>query len=112
VLPLVSRAVLHGFVEPRYSASATDGRYAYVTDAGRGEVVTVDPRRARIVERTVAGAPPVPGGSYNVTHGAGRVFTPSLDRGTLSVLDERGRLLSHPTLAKAAQYACCVGLNP
>ena len=223
------RAVVHGFVEPRYTASAPDGRHAYVTDAERGEVVTVDVRRARVVERTEAGAharhlslnraarhvwtalgfnapeivvldlthpvrprvaatitppfpahdvvcaprgervwvssgserllavydartrrvlftlpagkppqhitftteaayvtsddavrvhalldgrlvreTPVPVGSYNVTHGSGRVFTPSLERGTLSVLDERGRLLARPTVARAAHDACFV----
>ena len=221
------RAVIHGFAEPRYTAAAPDGRHAFVTDAGSGEVITVDVRRARIVARTPAGArarhlsldgasrrlwtalgfsaaeivvldithptrprvvatiePPFPAhdvvfapggahawvssgteralavydtrtrkalftlaagkppqhitftgaaayvtsddavrvhrlhdgkliretavteGSYNVTHGAARVLTPSLERGTLSVLDERGRLLGRPTLAKAAHDVC------
>ena len=48
----------------------------------------------------------VPRGSYNVQYTSGRVLTPSLERGTLSVLDERGRLLGRPTLAKAAHDVC------
>jgi DNA-binding beta-propeller fold protein YncE len=223
------RAVLHGFDEPRYTAAAPDGRHAFVTDAGRGEVVTVDLERLRVVRRTEvgararhlsldpltgrlwtalgfsapaivaldvteparprvttrietpfaahdvvfapggdrvwvssgeerrlvvydartrkalltlgAGAPPqhiafaagaayvtsddavrvhaladgrllretaVPDGSYNVTRAFGRVVTPSLDSGTLSLLDMRGRLLARPRLARAAHDACLV----
>ena len=223
------RAVVHGFVEPRYTAAAPDGRHAFVTDAGSGEVIAVDVRRARIAGRTPVGTrarhlsldpssrrlwtalgfsareivvvdaarpthprvlarieppfpahdvvftpsgdrvwvssgterrlavydaltrrvlftlgagdppqhiafagraayvtsddalrvhdvrngkllreTPVPAGSYNVTQGADRVFTPSLERGTLAVLDERGRLLQHPTIARAAHDVCFV----
>jgi DNA-binding beta-propeller fold protein YncE len=47
-------------------------------------------------------------GSYNVTQGWGRVFTPSLEHGTLSVLDTRGRVLTRPSLARAAHDACFV----
>jgi DNA-binding beta-propeller fold protein YncE len=227
VATLRVRAVLRGFVEPRYTAAGADGRHAYVTDAGRGEVVTIDVHRGRVVHRTTvgpkarhitldphsgqlwtalgfsapeivvvdvseparprvtatvvpsfpahdvvfapggeriwvssgseqllavfarsgrrplftlaAGKPPqhitftssaayvtsddavrihalddgrliretaVAEGSYNVTQGWGRVLTPSLERGTLSVLDTRGRLLTRPTLARAAHDVC------
>jgi len=223
------RAVLRGFDEPRYTAAGPDGRHAYVTDAGRGELVTIDLRAARVVRRTAVGAharhlsldprsgrlwtalgfsapaivtvdvsettrprvvtrietpfaahdvvftargdrvwvssgeehrlvvydvgtrrplftlaagqPPqhiafdagaayvtsddavrvhtladgrllreteVPDGSYNVTRAFGRVITPSLDSGTLSLLDMRGRLLARPRLARAAHDACLV----
>jgi DNA-binding beta-propeller fold protein YncE len=51
---------------------------------------------------------PVPAGSYNVTQTDGRVLTPSLDHGTLSVLDSRGRLLAATKLARAAHDACIV----
>jgi len=50
----------------------------------------------------------VPAGSYNVTQGRGRILTPSLERGTLAVLDERGRLLARPVLARAAHDVCFV----
>jgi hypothetical protein len=36
------RHVLDAFVEPRYTASARDGRHAFVTDSGSAELVTVD----------------------------------------------------------------------
>jgi DNA-binding beta-propeller fold protein YncE len=225
------RAVLDDFTEPRYTAAAGDERYAYVTDAGRGEIVTVDlvharvarrlevgaharhlsvdrgsgrlwtalgfdapaivavdvadPARPRLVGRVEppfpahdvvfaprntrvwvssgnerqlaiyhartrkplrmlsAGKPPqhiaftataayvtsddalrvhaldgrllhetaVPDGSYNVTYGRGRVFTPSLDRGTLCILDPRGRVLASPKLARSAHDVCYAGIG-
>jgi hypothetical protein len=43
--------VLEGFVEPRYTHAAPDGRHAFVTDSGRPEVVTVDTARGKVVAR-------------------------------------------------------------
>jgi DNA-binding beta-propeller fold protein YncE len=223
------RDVIGGLDEPRYTAARADGRLAYVTDAGRGELVTIDIARGRVLDRTTVGrrvrhvslhpgggvlwtalgfsAPalavvdlrrstsprlatrvvppfpahdvvftpdgqrawvssgserrlavydahtlrllftlpageppqhitfgsgaayvtsddevrvhrledgrllrrtPVAAGSYNVTRGGRQVFTPSLERGTLTVLDTRGRLLAAPTVARAAHDACFV----
>src|SRR5439155_5547176 len=48
--------VLHGFGEPRYTAGHPDGRHAYVTDAGRGEVVALDVVRGRVLHREPVGA--------------------------------------------------------
>lgn len=50
----------------------------------------------------------VPVGSYNVAFGGGHVVTPSLERGTVSVLDERGRVRSVRRIARAAHDACVV----
>lgn len=47
--------VLHGFGEPRYTAAHPDGRHAFVSDAKRGEVVTLDVPRGRVVARTHVG---------------------------------------------------------
>ena len=47
--------VLRGFGEPRYTAAHPDGRHAYVSDAKRGEVVTLDVLRARVLARTRVG---------------------------------------------------------
>jgi DNA-binding beta-propeller fold protein YncE len=47
--------VLHGFDEPRYTAGHPDGRHAYVTDAGRGEVVALDVLRGRLLHRERVG---------------------------------------------------------
>jgi DNA-binding beta-propeller fold protein YncE len=43
--------VLDAFDEPRYTAGSHDGRYAFVTDAGSAQLVTVDVLRARVVGR-------------------------------------------------------------
>jgi DNA-binding beta-propeller fold protein YncE len=50
----------------------------------------------------------VPVGSYNLTFGWGRVISPSLDAGTLSVLDRNGRVRAVPKVARAAHDACIV----
>jgi DNA-binding beta-propeller fold protein YncE len=47
--------VLGGFAEPRYTAAHPDRRHAYVTDAKRGEVVTIDVARGRAVSRVPVG---------------------------------------------------------
>jgi hypothetical protein len=43
--------VLDEFDEPRYTAGSHGGRYAFITDAGNAQVVTVDVVRARVVAR-------------------------------------------------------------
>ncbi len=50
----------------------------------------------------------VPLDSYNVTFGWGSAVTPSLGRGTLSVLDGSGRVRDVHRIAKAAHDACIV----
>src|SRR3954462_7951452 len=50
------RRVLRGFEEPRYTAIAPDGRHAYVTDSGSGELAVVDLVRARVLRRVAVGA--------------------------------------------------------
>ena len=84
---------------PQHIACTT--RTAYVTsdDAVRVHALA----DGRLLRTT-----PVPAGSYNVTEGWNRVFTPSLERGTLAVLNRRGSLIESPRLAKAAHDACFV----
>jgi hypothetical protein len=48
---LAVHEVLDGFVEPRYTAAARDGRHAFVTDSGSAELVTVDVERGTVVAR-------------------------------------------------------------
>ena len=48
----------------------------------------------------------VPIGSYNITFAFGQVVTPSLDRGTVSLLDRNGRVRSVRRVANAAHDAC------
>lgn len=49
-----------------------------------------------------------PLGSYNVQQAVGRVLTPSLNHGTLTVLDPSGRVLRQVRVAPAAHDACVV----
>jgi hypothetical protein len=53
---LAVRRVLHGFGEPRYTAGHPDGRHAFVTDAERGEVVTLDVVSGRVLGRAAVGS--------------------------------------------------------
>jgi DNA-binding beta-propeller fold protein YncE len=50
----------------------------------------------------------VPPGSYNVTFGDRHALTPSLSRGTVSVLDATGRVRAVRRIARAAHDACIV----
>jgi hypothetical protein len=45
------RSVLHEFAEPRYTAAHPAGRYAFVTDSKRGEVVALDVLRGHVLHR-------------------------------------------------------------
>jgi DNA-binding beta-propeller fold protein YncE len=51
---------------------------------------------------------PVPIGSYNVQSAAGRVLTPSLGHGALTVLDTSGRTLYRIQVARSSHDACVV----
>jgi hypothetical protein len=50
----------------------------------------------------------VPLGSYNVQRGAGRVLTPSLNSGSVTILDPHGRVLHETRVAAAAHDACAL----
>jgi len=47
--------VLHGFVEPEAAAIAPGDRYAYVSDAGSGDVSVIDLDRRRLVRHVFVG---------------------------------------------------------
>jgi DNA-binding beta-propeller fold protein YncE len=51
------RHMIDGLGEPRYTAGASDGRHAYVTDSGSGEVLVVDVIRGRVVGGLDVGGP-------------------------------------------------------
>lgn len=74
---------------------------AYVTsgDAGTLHVQRIDDGRILRAAR-------IPVGSYNVQAGLGHVITPSLDRGTLAVLDRHGSLLGVVQVADSCHDAC------
>ena len=54
--PVRVRRVLRGFGEPRYAAMAPDGRHAFVTDSGHGELAVIDLVRGRVIHRVTVGA--------------------------------------------------------
>jgi DNA-binding beta-propeller fold protein YncE len=74
---------------------------AYVTSGDSGTLHVHSQATGRVVRTTR-----IPVGSYNVQHGAGRVITPSLSHGTLTVLNERGALLASVHVADSCHDAC------
>jgi len=51
------RDVLRAFNVPRYTAAHPDGRHAFVTDSGRGDVATIDVLHGRVLGRLDVGGP-------------------------------------------------------
>ena len=76
---------------------------AYVA-SGDGATVRVHDLVHGRVRRTAR----VPYGSYNVQAGVGVVVTPSLARGTLTILDRAGRVRHEVQVARAAHDACLI----
>jgi len=93
----------HGRVLPADGApqhvTFLDGR-AFVTSGADGTLRVYDERTARLLRTTQ-----IPVGSYNVQFHAGRVLTPSLDEGTLCVLDAGGGLLRRTRVAPSCHDA-------
>jgi DNA-binding beta-propeller fold protein YncE len=77
------------------------GDRAYVTSGGSGTLRVYHEPTARLLATTR-----IPVGSYNVQFAAGRVLTPSLDEGTLCVLDASGRLREKVHVAPSSHDAC------
>ena len=78
------------------------GALAFVAsgDDGTMRVHRPDGRLVRRVD--------VPLGSYNVSYGRGGAVSPSLSLGTVSFLDDRGRVRAVRDVARAAHDACIV----
>jgi hypothetical protein len=76
-----------------------DGR-AFVTSGADGTLRVYDEASARLLRTTR-----VPAGSYNVQFRDGRVLTPSLNAGTLCVLDAGGRLVRRARIAASCHDA-------
>ena len=75
-----------------------------MTSGGDGTLRIYDEPSARLLHTAR-----IPIGSYNVQYAAGRVLTPSLARGTLSVLDHHGRLREQTTVAASSHDVCLAG---
>jgi DNA-binding beta-propeller fold protein YncE len=92
--------VLEAGSPPQHVAFATEE--AFVASGDDGTV-----RRHRPDGELVREAR-VPLGSYNVTFGSGLIVTPSLGGGTVSQLDNNGRVRAIRRVARAAHDACIV----
>jgi DNA-binding beta-propeller fold protein YncE len=102
VLPAsgTGRAMLLGADDAPQHVSFGNG-VAFVASGDGASVRTHDLTDGRV--RNVAR---VPCGSDNVQTGAGAVVTPSLSRGTLTILDRAGRVRHEVKVAPAAHDAC------
>jgi hypothetical protein len=79
------------------------GAHAYVTSGDDG---TLQVRAVHVGDLRATTA--IPRGSYNVQAGAGRILTPSLMHGTITMLDPRGRVSVRRQVARAAHDACVI----
>jgi DNA-binding beta-propeller fold protein YncE len=93
--------VIPGDAPPQHvTFDETHGR-VYVASGESGTL-----RIYRMADAKLLGERSVPAGSYNLCALAGRVITPSLDRGTITLLDHRG--LRSVRIAPNAHDACIV----
>jgi DNA-binding beta-propeller fold protein YncE len=88
---------------PPQHVTFTGGR-AYISSGDDGTLRVQSLRDGRVLHTTA-----VPVGSYNVQEAAeGWILTPSLERGTLCILDTRGRLRHRVQVAPSSHDACFV----
>lgn len=93
--------LLGGDEAPQHVAFGPGAAYVASGDGASVRVHSLsDGRRLRTTK--------VPYGSYNVQRSHGRVLTPSLSRGTLTILDPHGRVLHETRVAPAAHDACVI----
>jgi YVTN family beta-propeller protein len=74
---------------------------AYITSGADGTL-----HLHRLTDGRLLRATNIPSGSYNVQNGPGRLLTPSLDHGTLCVLDAAGRTMRRVRVARSSHDAC------
>jgi DNA-binding beta-propeller fold protein YncE len=93
------RATLRADAAPQHVTFGSAA--AYVTSGDAGTLRVQSRASGRVVRST-----PIPVGSYNVQYGRRRVITPSLSKGTLTILNERGALLASVDVAGSCHDAC------
>jgi DNA-binding beta-propeller fold protein YncE len=94
---------MEGAAPPQHVAFVA-GR-AFVASGDDGSVRVHDAGTGRL-QRTTR----VPVGSFNVTTGGGRVATPSLERGSIVILDRAGRVLHERHVAASSHDACWIAV--
>ena len=92
--------VLEADRAPQHVAFVAELAFVASGDDGMMRVHRLDGRLLRRVD--------VPLGSYNVSYGSGRAVTASLSLGTVSFLDDTGRVRAVRDVARAAHDACIV----
>jgi DNA-binding beta-propeller fold protein YncE len=92
---------LPGDLAPQHVTFDEVAKRAYVASGESGTL-----RTYRLADAKLIGTRSIPAGSYNVCAQAGRLVTPSLDVGTLTLLDARG--LRSVRIAPNAHDACMV----
>jgi hypothetical protein len=99
-----TRRILHRHVAdaPPQHVTFTHGA-AFVTSGDDGMLRVHSLSSGRVVRSTT-----VPLGSYNVQEAWGEVLTPSLERGTLCIVDRRGRIRERERVAMSSHDACFV----
>jgi len=96
-------SVLEAGAPPQHVVFRSPGnRRVFVASGDDGTV------RMHRADGTLLNETEVPIGSYNVTLGWQGVITPSLNQGTLALLDNRGQVRSVQRVARAAHDACLV----
>jgi DNA-binding beta-propeller fold protein YncE len=93
-------ATLHADSPPQHVAFARGVAFVTSGDDGTLRVHRLDGRLLRTTR--------VPVGSYNVQQAWGRVLTPSLEQGTICVLNDRGALLHRERVARSSHDAAFV----
>jgi DNA-binding beta-propeller fold protein YncE len=95
------RHQIDGAAAPQHVAFVA-GR-AFVASGDDGSLRVHDAATGKL-QRTTR----IPVGSYNVTTGGDRVATPSLERGTIVILDRTGRVQHERQVSSAAHDACWI----
>lgn len=95
------RNQIDGAAAPQHVAFVA-GR-AFVASGDDGSLRVHDTATGRL-QRTTR----IPVGSFNVTAGGDRVATPSLERGTIVILDRTGRVQHERQVSAAAHDACWI----
>ncbi len=93
-------ATLHADAPPQHVAFARGVAFVTSGDDGTLRVHRLDGRLLRTTR--------VPAGSYNVQQAWGKVLTPSLEQGTVCVLNDRGALLHRERVARSSHDAAFV----
>jgi hypothetical protein len=107
---VTERTAIYANGRALHSTLAADAAPQHVTFAHGVAYVTSGDAGTLHVQSVTTGAvlrsTRIPIGSYNVQASWGRVISPSLSRGTLSILDAKGRLLATVRVSASCHDAC------